>query len=100
MFMRRRLRVRQQGERREIFLRYLKEVAGAVSDINGAERDALYTQLVKVAKKITSDADMKLDDRGRKLQAEELDLGENVLIVDPLDSAAAINRAAAVEPTE
>ena len=94
MFMRRRMRVKHQGERREIFLRYLKEVAGAVSDINGAERDPLYAQLVKVAKKITSDADIKLDDRGRKLEAEELDLGENVLIVDPLDSAAGIKRAA------
>jgi hypothetical protein len=49
--------------------------------------------LVSVAKKRTADADMKLDDRGKPIEDGELDLGKNVLIVDPLDSAAAINRA-------
>ena len=66
MYLNRRLRVKQQTDRREIFLRYLKEVSGAVSEINGAEREALYAELVKVAKKVTADADMKMDDRGRK----------------------------------
>ncbi len=34
---------------------------------------------------MTADADMKLDDRGRPIEEDptELDLGENVLIVDP-----------------
>ncbi len=68
-----------------------------MSDINGAERAALYDQLVKVAKKVTADADVKMDDRGRKIKAEELDLGENVLIVDPVTHAAAINRVERVE---
>ena len=68
MYLNRRLRVKQQTDRREIFLRYLKEVSGAVSDINGVDRDGLYDELVKVAKKVTADADMKLDDRGRKSQ--------------------------------
>jgi DNA topoisomerase-6 subunit B len=93
MYVRRRLRVKQQGDRRQIFLRYLGEVATAVSDINAVDRGALYEQLVSVAKKRTSDADMKLDDRGRPIDDAELELGKNVLIVDPLDSAAAINRA-------
>ena len=52
----------------------------------------LYDQLVAVAKKRTSDADMKLDERGKAIEDDELELGKNVLIVDPLDSAAAINR--------
>lgn len=87
MFLRKRLKVRHEGERRNIFLRYLGEVASAVSEINEAERDPLYEQLVKVAEKRTADADLKLDDRGRKVtdeEGEELDLGENVLIVDPM----------------
>jgi len=97
MYLNRRLRVKQQSDRREIFLRYLKEVSGAVSEINGAERDALYEELVKVAKKVTADADMKMDDRGRKLSPEESELANDasVLIVDPLNAAAAINRAMA-----
>ena len=94
MYVRKRLRVRQQTDRREIFLRYLKEVATAVSDVNGVDRDGLYTQLLSVAKKVTADADMKLDDRGRKIvdAHAELDFGENVLIVDPVSHAASINR--------
>ena len=44
---------------------------------------------------MTADADMKLDDRGRTIEEdEELDFGENVLIVDPTKHAAAINRTA------
>jgi DNA topoisomerase-6 subunit B len=99
MYLNRRLRVKQQTDRREIFLRYLKEVSGAVSEINGAERDSLYDELVKVARKVTADADMKMDDRGRKLSPEESELANDaaVLIVDPLEAAAAINRAATID---
>ncbi len=93
-YVRKRLKVRQQGERRQIFLRYLGEVATAVSEINAVDRAALYEQLLSVAKKRTADADVKLDDRGRPIEdAEELELGENVLIVDPMEAPAAINRA-------
>ena len=65
MYVRRRLKVKQEGERRQIFLRYLGEVATAVSDINAVDRGALYEQLVSVAKKRTAEADVKLDDRGK-----------------------------------
>jgi DNA topoisomerase-6 subunit B len=96
MYLNRRLKVKQQTDRREIFLRYLKEVSGAVSEINGEPREALYDELVKVAKKVTADADMKMDDRGRKVKSEEDELAGDsaVLIVDPLNAAAAIRRAA------
>ena len=94
MYLRRRLKVKQQTDRREVFLRYLKEVSNAVSEINGVKQTQLYDQLVKVAKKHTVEADMKLDDRGRPIEKkpEELNLGDNVLIVDPATHAAAINR--------
>ena len=83
MYMRRRLRVAQEGQRRSIFLRYLGEVATAVSQINGNDRAKLYEQLLAVAKRKTAEADVKLDDRGRPIQEEEddLDLGENCIIV-------------------
>ena len=83
MYLRKRLKVKQQGERRNIFLRYLGEVADAVSDISAVSRDNLYDQLVEVARKRTSDADVKLDKHGRPVDEEELELGDNVLIVDP-----------------
>jgi hypothetical protein len=40
---------------------------------------------------------MKLDDRGRPIEDPDVTLGENVLIVDPTEAPAAINRAAATE---
>lgn len=103
MYLRRRMKVKQQSDRREIFLRYLKEVASAVSVINAAEERELYDQLVKVAQKRTAEADMKLDDRGRPVEEkpEEMKLGDNVLIVNPAHHEAAINRViTAPEKTE
>ncbi|NOY29631.1 MAG: DNA topoisomerase VI subunit B [Planctomycetes bacterium] len=102
MYLRRRLKVKQQTDRREVFLRYLKEVSLAVSEINGAKQSELYDQLVKVAKKHTAEADMKLDDRGRPIEEkpEELNLGDNVLIVDPTTHAAAINRTSQEDDSE
>ena len=38
MYVRRRMKVKQQGERRQMFLRYLGEVATAVSEINRVDR--------------------------------------------------------------
>ena len=49
MFLNQRKRVQQEGERRDIFLRYLGEVAGAVSAIKGyndRSKKQLYHQLV------------------------------------------------------
>lgn len=101
MYLRRRLKVRQQSDRREVFLRYLKEVSTAVSEINGAKQAELYDQLLKVAKRRTAEADIKLDDRGRPIKEKptELDLGGNVLIVDPAKHKAAINRVELEEDT-
>ena len=82
MYMRRRLRVAQEGQRRSIFLRYLGEVATAVATINGGDREKLYEQLLAVARKKTAEADVKLDDRGRPIEEDdELDLGDNCIIV-------------------
>lgn len=93
MFLRKRRKVKQEADRRDVFLRYLGEVATAVSKINQTDRQALYDQLMDVAKLKTADADVKLDDRGRKIEEEEdLNLGDNVLIVRPEDSEFGIRR--------
>ncbi len=82
MYLRRRQRAVQEGERRNIFLRYLGEVASAVSEINGADRDGLYARLLEVAKKKTAEADARFDERGRRLEEDGEDYGDNVLIVE------------------
>jgi DNA topoisomerase-6 subunit B len=87
MYLNQRKRVRQEGERREIFLRYLGEVATAVSAIKGyndSSRKKLYGNLLEVAKRKTAVADTQMDDRGRKVDEPAAeDFGENVLIVEP-----------------
>jgi len=84
MYLRRRLRVAQEGQRRSIFLRYLGEVAQAVSTINGTDAKKLYEDLLALAKKKTAQADVRYDDRGRPIvEEEELDLGKHCIIVAP-----------------
>jgi len=96
MFMRKRLRVRHEGERRNMFLRYIGEVATAVSRINAADRDKLYEQLLAVARKRTAEADVELDDRGKPIEEDAEDFGENVIIVTPEEQ----NAKAAEETTD
>jgi DNA topoisomerase-6 subunit B len=84
MYLNKRNRVKQEGERREIFLRYLGEVAGAVASIKDyGERPKkdLYHRLLNVAKRKTAEADIQLDASGSKVEQAE-DFGENVLIVE------------------
>jgi len=66
-----------------LFLRYIGEVATAVSRINKADGKKLYDQLMVIAKKRTAEADVQLDDRGRKMAENAEDFGGNVLIVEP-----------------
>ena len=80
MFLRRRQQVKKEGERRNVFVRYLGEVAQAVSDLNGCDKNEIYNHLTRVAKRVTKEADTKLDDRGNKIRAE--DYGANVLIIE------------------
>ncbi len=81
MFMKRREKVKHEGERRSIFLRYLGEVATAVSAVNGCDRQRLYDSLVALAKIKTATADVKLGEDGKAIEDDELDFGENVIIV-------------------
>jgi DNA topoisomerase-6 subunit B len=88
MYLRRRLRVAQEGQRRTIFLRYLGEVASAVATINGGNRDKIYEELLLIAKKKTAEADVKLDESGKPIEEpEEMNLGDNVIIVSQQPAA-------------
>jgi len=85
IYLNRRNRVKQEGERREVFLRYLGEVATAVASIkeySDRSKKDLYARLLHVAKRKTAEADTRLDANGSKVESEAEDFGENVLIVD------------------
>jgi len=83
MFLRRRNRVRHEAQRRQIFLRYLGEVADAVQAINGADRQRLLERLMAVAKRHTAEADAQPDGRGGPSGEDTRDFGEHVVIVEP-----------------
>jgi DNA topoisomerase-6 subunit B len=90
MYLNRRQKVKQEGERRSIFLRYLGEVAQAVGDIqdySDKKRTEVYERLLHIAKRKTAEADTKLDDRGKKIAEAGEDFGDNVLIVEQPEAA-------------
>jgi len=88
MYLNRRQKVKQEGERRSVFLRYLGEVAtaiGTIQDLDDKKTEALYDKLLHVAKRKTAEADTKLDERGKKIEQGEEEFGDNVLIVEQAD---------------
>jgi len=85
MYLRKRLKVKQEGERRNTFLRYLGEVATAVSALNEADAKQVYENLVELARKKTAQADVRFDENGQPIleeeEVQEQDYGGSVLIV-------------------
>src|SRR2546422_9762132 len=79
MYLNRRKRVRQEGERREIFLRYLGEgaTAGAsIKDYGDHLREEMYERLLHVAKRKTAVADTQIDESGSESEGADRGFGE------------------------
>jgi DNA topoisomerase-6 subunit B len=67
-YLNKRLKMRREAERRDIFERYIGEIAKACGEITGDDAKPLYEALLKQARKRTAVADLKLDEEGRKLE--------------------------------
>ncbi len=67
-YLNKRLKMRREAERRDIFERYIGEIAKACGEITGEDAKPLYEALLKQARKRTAVADLKLDEEGRKLE--------------------------------
>lgn len=87
-YLRKRLKMRRESERRDVFERYIGEITQAINAINGVEAKKLYDTLLAQARKRTAIADVELDEDGKvkKAREEEDADEEGVIIVAPSGS--------------
>ena len=90
-YLRKRQKMRREGQKRDVFARYIGEIARSCHAITGAEADAVYTALLDQARRRTEIADAILDEDGKvvgyKGQKPDDDMRDDVIIVrdDPPD---------------
>jgi hypothetical protein len=73
--------MRREGERRDVFERYIGEISKAVHAIAGTDARALYDALLTQARERTAVADQVLDEDGKVVKDEPMD--EDGVIVVP-----------------
>jgi DNA topoisomerase-6 subunit B len=81
-YLRKRMKMRREAERRDVFERYIGEVAKAINAITGEDAKKLYDALLAQARKRTAIADQKLDDEGKRIKDEDPADQEGVIIVE------------------
>ncbi len=88
-YLRKRQQMQREAARRDIFERYIGEVAQAIHAITGENAKKLYDQLLKEAKSRTAIADAELDEDGRVIKGkkkgdakDELRDDEGVVLVE------------------
>jgi len=89
-YLNRRKRQRYEGQRRNIFERYIGEVVRACGFIKKINEDQFYKDLSAIAKTVTARADEKLDEHGKVMKDEDDgEFGANTIVVDREAPAAA-----------
>jgi hypothetical protein len=94
-YLRKRQKMRREGERRDVFERYIGEIAKAVNAITGEDPRKVFDALLKQAKARTAVADQVLDEDGKVMKDEPLD--EDGVIVVP-EAIAPLGDGAALAP--
>lgn len=69
-YVRRRQRMKREGEKRDVFERYIGEIAKACHAITGSEIEQVYNALLEQARARTEIADAQLDEEGRFIKDE------------------------------
>lgn len=92
-YLRKRQKMRRESERRDVFERYIGEIAKALNAITGEDAKRLYDALLEQARAKTAVADQQLDEDGKVVREDgEDDFGEGVIVVEsaipPVESAA------------
>ncbi|MCX5651944.1 MAG: DNA topoisomerase VI subunit B, partial [Planctomycetota bacterium] len=94
-YLRKRQKMRREGERRDVFERYIGEIAKALNAITGEDAKQIYDALLEQARRKTAVADQQLDEDGKIVKDDDDDdFGEGVIVVPnaiaPIESAAPI----------
>ncbi|MDW8260977.1 MAG: DNA topoisomerase VI subunit B [Phycisphaerales bacterium] len=97
-YLRKRQAMQRQAARRDVFERYIGEIAKAIHSINGADTKKLYDALLKEARKRTAIADARLDEEGRTVKDGNPDELKNDEAVVMVESRAAIPQDETVAP--
>jgi DNA topoisomerase-6 subunit B len=80
-YLRKRAKMKREGQRRDVFERYIGEISKAINAINGVDMKELYDKLLIQARKRTAIADAQLDDEGRAVKEDPADQ-EGVIVVE------------------
>jgi DNA topoisomerase VI subunit B len=91
-YVRRRRRQRLESQKRDIFSRYIPDVADALANLTGTSDERLLKDLAAIAKQRTAEADVELDEDGRPIEKpadeEETQLnGDDSTVIVPENEA-------------
>jgi DNA topoisomerase-6 subunit B len=87
-YIKKRAKMKREGQRRDVFRKYLGEIVNAIHTINGADPKKLYDALMEQAKAKTAVADLMLDDEGKKVEDDPA-AQEGVLVIEQEDEPVA-----------
>jgi DNA topoisomerase-6 subunit B len=68
-YVRRRRRQRMEAQKRDIFGRYIPDVAEALANLTGVSQENLLKNLQRIARRRTAEADVVLDENGKPVEA-------------------------------
>jgi len=83
-YLKKRAKMRREGERRDVFQKYIGEIAKACNAISGVDAEELYAALLEQAKRKTAVADLELDEDGKAIKDKGVDDAdeEGVIILE------------------
>jgi DNA topoisomerase-6 subunit B len=81
-YLKKRAKMRRESERRDVFQKYIGEIAKACSAITGEDAKKLFDALLAQAKSKTAIADLELDEDGKRIKEDDPADQDGVIIVD------------------
>lgn len=102
-YLRKRQKMQREASRRDVFERYIGEIAKALNAINGTDTKQMYDKLLDEARKRTAIADAYLDENGamvKKDEHEDLKQDDGVVMVESRASHLQLPEGSATTPPD